>query len=576
MGTEVASVDRKTFSNLLIDAGLISILAVLAACGLIYEYLLSHYAGRVLGLMEHAIFAMIGVMIVSMGVGSLSAKKIKDANSGFVIIELSIAILGSISVFLIAGATALATEMPRILAENFGLPPDLIPTGGGVKTIAKAAEIFPFVVGFVLGVLVGMEIPLIARIREELYAKHLRHNTGTVYGADYLGAGVGAGVFIFFLLSISPVKAAIWVATVNLGVGFLYLAIRWQEVSRGGMLLGAHIVVAFVLMFLSKNVETMHEALENTLYTDDIVFSENTGFQHITLTKRKIDEQEPIYTLYLNGRSQFCSCDEALYHAMLTAPPILASARHQNVLLIGGGDGLAVRDLLKWQPSHIDVLELDAKMIELFSELQSKNGEVFNRQIVDLNERAFHDSRVNVILGDAFNSVDTLVQQQKKYDVIIVDLPDPSHPDLNKLYSKRFYTKVKMLLTGDGAIGIQSTSPYHARDAFLTVGVTLRAAGFKFVERYHANIPTFGEWGWTIATLLGQGPKDRIEQSAKTMPDSLVVSRGFIRGSFAFPNGLIAHENELVSNTVNNNVMYFLHEKSWLNEEITIGRKNPH
>lgn len=564
---------RSKYAKIILDASLISILAVLAACGIIYEYLLSHYAGRVLGLMEHAIFTMIGVMIVSMGVGSLSAKRIKDANSGFIIIELSIAILGSVSILLIAGAIALASDMPRILAENYGLPVDLIPTGGVMGVMSKISEIFPFVIGFVLGFLVGMEIPLIARIREEIYSKRLEHNTGTVYGADYLGAGVGAAIFITFLLTISPVKAAIWVSSVNLGVGFLFLLIRWKAIPKRGLLCLLHIIMVGALLYLAKNVDQMHSSLENILYTDDVVFSKNTEFQHITLTKRQIGGQDPIYTLYLNGRSQFCSCDEALYHSMLTIPPVLASARHQNILLVGGGDGLAVRDLLKWNPDHIDVLELDHEMIELFSEPLRENGQVVNQQIIDLNGQSFHDPRVNVILGDAFNTVDPLIREQKKYDVIVVDLPDPSHPDLNKLYSTSFYRKLRTLLAGDGAIAIQSTSPYHARDAFLTVGVTLRDANFKSIERYHANVPTFGEWGWTIAIIMGEAPSQRIENTLKIIPDNLVVGIKFIGSSFNFPNGLIENENNLKPNKIDNNLMYILHEKSWLSEEIYIGNR---
>lgn len=256
---------RSKHAKIILDASLISILAVLAACGIIYEYLLSHYAGRVLGLMEHAIFTMIGVMIVSMGVGSLSAKRIKDANSGFIIIELSIAILGSVSILLIAGVIALASDMPRILAENYGLPVDLIPTGGAMGVMSKISEIFPFVIGFVLGFLVGMEIPLIARIREEIYSKRLEHNTGTVYGADYLGAGVGAAIFIIFLLTVSPVKAAIWVSSVNLGVGFLFLLIRWKAIPKRGLLCLLHIIMVGALLYLAKNVDQMHSSLENIL-----------------------------------------------------------------------------------------------------------------------------------------------------------------------------------------------------------------------------------------------------------------------------------------------------------------------
>ncbi len=554
-----------------IDVSLISILAVLAGCGIVYEYLLSHYAGRVLGLMEHAIFTMIGVMIVSMGVGALLANKIKDANKGFVIIELLIAFIGSISIILIAWLIAFTNQFPSILAENYGMPEDLIPVGGAIARLKQFAEIFPFIVGFILGALVGMEIPLIARIREEIYAVRLKHNTGTVYGADYIGAGVGAAIFIVFLLAIAPAKAALWVSSVNMIVGFIFLAVRWRKISNNIILAGLHIFLAVFLFLLMQNITNIHQSLENTLYKDEVVFSQNTDFQHITLTKRQIGNAAPIHTLYLNGRSQFCSCDEALYHAMLVTPSMLASARHKNILLIGGGDGLAVRDILKWQPEQIDVLELDQKMVSLFSKPIKVDGQVVNDALLALNENSFSDKRVNVIYGDAFNSVEQLIARGENYDVIIVDLPDPSHPDLNKLYSKQFYTKVKLLLAGDGAIAIQSTSPYHAKDAFLTVGLTLRAAGFGFVERYHTNIPTFGEWGWSIATLHGQAASSRIERDFKPIPKQIAIDQDFILASFKFANGIIESEKHLSYNSIDNNLMYLLHEKSWLNEEILVG-----
>lgn len=559
-------------STFWVDAGLIAILAILAGCGIIYEYLLSHYAGRVLGLMEHAIFTMIGVMIVSMGFGALVAKKIKDATFGFVLIELCIAIIGASSIIVIAWVMALSNDFPQILATNYGLPSDLIPVGGALKSLVKMAEIFPFVIGFILGALVGMEIPLIARIREDIYASRIKHNAGTVYGVDYLGAGIGAAIFIIFLLNIAPARAAIWVAYANLFVGFAFLALRWKQVKYAKVFLALHVIVGFLMIFMLQNVGKINANLENTLYKDEVIFSQDTDFQHLTLTEKQIGAAEPVYSLFINGRTQFCSCDEALYHAMLINPPILAAARHDNILLIGGGDGLAIRDILKWQPKQIDVLELDQKMVELFSDPIEQDGMVINQALLDLNQNAFSDERVKVIYGDAYNSVDALIAQQKKYDLLIVDLPDPSHPDLNKLYSTTFYKKLRQLMSGDGAISIQSTSPYHARDAFLTVGVTLRAAGFASVERYHANIPSFGEWGWTIGTVKGAPASVRIADKLWQMPENSLIGEKFILASFEFPQGLIEKEKSLTANSLDSNLLYVLHEKSWLNEEINIGK----
>ena len=545
-----------------IDFGLISVLMALAACGLMYEYIMSHYAGRVLGLMEHAIFAMIGVMIVAMGCGSLVAKKFRDANLTFVVVELLIAFLGSASVLLIAGATALQFEMPRILAQTFQLPPEYFPVEG-LSWITWFAQTFPFFIGFLLGVLVGMEIPLIARIREEVYARRLMHNTGTVYGADYLGAGIGAAIFILYLLKIPPTEAVLWVAAMNLFVGFVFLFLRWHSMKARKTLVIIHFLGAVFLGWLSLNVGDLHQSLENSLYNEDVVFSHTTEFQHITVTQRGLSNGKSVHTLYLNGRLQFCSCDEALYHSMLTLPPALASARQDKILLIGGGDGLAVRDLLRLEPSRIDVLELDQQMIDLFSRPEDGQEPVLSGVLLEMNERAFLDPRVNVIIGDAYNSVNQLIDLGQTYDMIIIDLPDPTHPDLNKLYSIPFYEKIRFLLSADGAVSVQSTSPYHTRKAFLTIGVTLRAAGFDGVERYHTNIPSFGEWGWTIATKRGVWPLERIKSSTLKISPKSAAGRDFIIASFSFPTGLLEGEAYLKANSIDSNLLYFLHEESW-------------
>ena len=100
-------------------------------------------------------------------------------------------------------------------------------------------------------------------------------------------------------------------------------------------------------------------------------------------------------------------------------------------------------------------------------------------------------------------------RDDERFDVVIVDLPDPNHPDLNRLYSDYFYARVRAILSPDGAIAIQSTSPYHAKEAFLSIGKTVAHAGFT-VSQYHANVPSFGEWGWTLGTPTGKSGPERI------------------------------------------------------------------
>lgn len=183
---------------------------------------------------------------------------------------------------------------------------------------------------------------------------------------------------------------------------------------------------------------------------------------------------------------------------MLTYPALAASARQDKVLIIGGGDGLALRDVLRWNPQQVVLLDLDRDLVALFKTPKIEQGKVLNQRLIDANQGAFNDHRVQTLFGDAFISINNLIREGQLFDTVIIDLPDPNHPDLNKLYSVRFYQKVLNVLTGDGAMVVQSTSPYHAKNTFISIGKTIKHAGFKHVQQYHHNVPSFGEWGLAL------------------------------------------------------------------------------
>lgn len=546
------------------DFLLFVIMGVLAGCGLIYEYLLSHYTGRILGAVEQVIFAMIGIMIVAMGLGAFAARLFKSYFNAFVWLEVAIALIGATSVLVLAGITALANILPQILIETFAMPPDLIPRGGMIIWAHKIASIMPYVTGFILGFLIGMEIPLIASIRETLYGKHVEHNTGSVYGADYIGAGLGAGIWVLFMLSLPATDAAVITATVNLLVGLLFFAVYRQRIAFGVLVVSAHVLVGGIIALIAVHGSDWDNAMEDLLYKDKIIFSYNTEHQHITITERIMDPaQAKIISLFINGRSQFASNDEIIYHAMLVAPVMHASARHNHILIIGGGDGLALRDVLRWQPQSIDLIDIDKTLVEFFTLPYIANGEVINQALLDLNQYAFSDARVHTLFGDAFIKVDELIQQGRLYNAIIVDLPDPSHPDLNKLYSARFYAKLKTLLTGDGALVVQSTSPYHAKNTFLSIGKTVQYAGFMHVQQYHHNVPSFGEWGWTIATKNGVSAKTRIAQKVKLDVDDGWSTRGLLLAAFEFNQNFFNDLEYIKVNRINNQATYQYHQADW-------------
>ncbi|VAW67549.1 Spermidine synthase [hydrothermal vent metagenome] len=554
------------------DFILFSIMGVLAACGLIYEYLLSHYAGRILGAVETVIFAMIGVMIVSMGLGAFAARIFKSYFNAFVWLELSIALIGGTAVLVLAVTTALANMFPQILSDTFFLPPDLIPRGGMIIWANNIASIMPYVAGFILGFFIGMEIPLIASIRESIYGEHLKNNTGSVYGADYIGAGIGAAIWVWFMLSLPPTTAAVITASVNLLVGLLFYIVYRKRIHYGVLVVVAHLMVAGVVVVIAINGIRWDNAMEDLLYKDKVIFSYNTKHQHVTVTERIMDPAKPkIISLFINGRSQFASNDEKIYHSMLVAPVMHAAARTQHVLIIGGGDGLALRDVLRWNPDSVDLIDIDEAIVDFFTLPYTQSGAAVNESgekpvnlpLLELNEYAFSDPRVKTHFGDAFIKVDELIESQQLYDVIIVDLPDPSHPDLNKLYTARFYAKLKGVLAGDGAMVVQSTSPYHAKNAFLSIGKTVKYAGFLHVEQYHHNVPSFGEWGWTIATKNGLSAKSRISQRKRLAVDDGWSTRGVILSAFEFNRRFFDIIDSIKVNRINNMAAYTYYQSDW-------------
>ncbi len=556
------------------DAFLIAIMGILAACGLIYEYLLSHYAGRVLGAVETAIYSMIGLMIVSMGLGAFAARWIKNPFAGFVWLEVLIALMGSCSILVVAIFIAAAYELPNILTEAFNLTEPLSINGPFFIWLKSLSLDMPYVAGFILGIMIGMEIPLIARIREKVHGEHLENNAGTIYGADYIGAGCGAALWVTVMLAMNIAQAAVVTAALNLIAGSFFLWTYRHKIPYNKVLWLLHGLMILVICAIWQSGKDWLSDLNNVLYKDTVIYQQKTNYQNIVLTQRKIGTRDkPIYDLYLNGRLQFSASDEQIYHSMLVYPAMAASARHDNVLVIGGGDGLGLRDVLKWQPKQVTLIDLDKQLVNLFAKGRYIQQDYTAKQrkvmtlLAEMNNNAFADPRVEAIFGDAFVEIQTLIDQQRVYDTIIVDLPDPSHPDLNKLYSDLFYARIKQLLNGDGVLVVQSTSPYHAKNAFISIGKTVKASGFLHVNQYHQNVPSFGEWGWTIATKVGASPKKRLLELNELPVADAFITPEIIRGSFAFPAYYFKDADSIEVNEIGSSRLYRYHYQAWNQDE---------
>tara|TARA_B100000700_G_scaffold331722_1_gene467553 strand:- start:31784 stop:33475 length:1692 start_codon:yes stop_codon:yes gene_type:complete len=548
------------------DGFIIVIMMLIAGCGLIYEYAISHFAARVIGSMEIVIYSIISIMIVSMGVGAFLAKKIKDPFVSFSILESLIAIIAVIGIFLISGANTLAYELPNIIAKTYNISYDMSLKGGLLNTFELILSSTSFIIAGILGVLIGMEIPLMARIRESVHKKHLEHNAGMIYGADYIGAGLGAAVWIFVLLRMEISTSIAIVTATNVFSGFLFIAYFYKHIKKLKLVLSIQVVSIFIIYFGCLNMVHWQDYLEDSLYKDPIVYSTNTKYQRIAITKAHdyVDNKD-YYNFFINGRTQFSENDEVIYHSLLTAPAILSSGDLKDVLVIGGGDGLAVRDILKYNPKSITLLDLDEEIIKLFKEPLYVEGKQINKSLLELNKYSFSDKRLNFILGDAFLNVRNLMRARKKFSTIIIDLPDPSHPDLNKMYSKEFYKRLHYLLEENGSMIAQSTSPYNAYKAFLSIKKTMKAAGFKNVEQLHENVPSFGQWGWTIANKDQKSPSEKLKEINKNDIKSNWLTKDILLSSFEFGKNFYRHYDNIEVNRLGTGVTYNYYQNAWKN-----------
>jgi len=545
------------------DVVLIGTMGIVAGCGLIYEYLMAHYAGRILGAVEPTIYAMIGLMIVAMGIGAFLAKWVSSIFRGFAWLEVTIGLIGGFSVLVLSAAVAFAYSLPEWMRSVYNVDAGVVLDGGLFLVLKTFSGVLPFLLGFILGLLIGMEIPLIARVRERVHDRHLPHNLGTMYGADYIGAGIGAAIWIFICLKLPIVYAAVGTATANVLAGVIFLTVYRREVKPARALWAAHAALAGLLVVLAVFGTRWIADMSDTLFRDRVVHHLQTPYQNIVLTKRHVSGGRPdILCLYINGRIQFASNDERIYHAYLTTPPMLAAYRRDHLLVLGGGDGLALRDLLRWSPESITLVDIDPAMVELFAGRDANAPDWLSRTLTEQNDNAFDDPRVTVIQADAFIEVEQLAASGRRFDVVVIDLPDPNHPDLNRLYSDYFYARVRALMSPDGAIAVQSTSPYHAKEAFLSIGKTLAHAGFV-VSPYHANVPSFGEWGWTLGTLAGKSGRERISAlDVGETPDGwLDGSR--IDAAFEFPPRYLDELPAIGVNRLGTHVVFNYHQEAW-------------
>ncbi|MBM4068834.1 MAG: polyamine aminopropyltransferase [Planctomycetes bacterium] len=432
---------------------LVSILFV-GGCGLIYELMIATVSSYLLGSSVTQFSIAIGVFIGAMGLGSFASHLVRvHLLEVFIFTEMLLAVVG--------GPSAALLFWTYSMEGVFGF----VQYGTLVS----------------VGALTGLELPLLTRLLNRYGS--LQIILAQALSFDYLGALLGSLLFPLLLLpSLGLMRTSFLVGLLNVVVaGWNILAFRkdlrrpWFALALCGGIAGAHsagLLYSGRLLFW----------LESRLYQDEIVYSEQTAYQRIVLTRWQDD-----WRLYLNGHLQFSSIDEHLYHEALVHPALALAPNRERILVLGGGDGLVARELLKDPAVNaVTIVDLDPSMTRLGRSLPA---------LVLLNRGAFHDQRVHVVSEDAFKFLES---STTTYDIILADLPDPSHEVLVKLYSVQFYRLVRRHLSATGLFVTQATSPVLARDAFWCIHDTVKAAGLHPLP-YRRFVPSFGDWGFVMA-----------------------------------------------------------------------------
>ncbi|MBO8170310.1 MAG: polyamine aminopropyltransferase [Bacillaceae bacterium] len=511
---------------------------IVSICGIIFEILLGAAGSYVLGDSVKQYAFIIGLFLTGMGIGAAISEKVsRQLISFFILIELGIGLIGGFSIL-------------ALFAVMAYLDPGM-------------EAFYLYSITLLIGGLTGLELPLLIRKATEIGVR-LNRSAARVLFSDYAGSLIGSVLFALYLRhSLGLVKTAFVVALVNVLIALWMLYTFRDELLRKKSLLAAGIL-AFVLLFGGIFTgEQLVYSFEQKLYRDPVLDIVKTPYQKIVITRNQDDIR-----MFLNGNLQFSSSDEYRYHETLVHPAMSLAEKREHILVLGGGDGLAARELLKYpEVETITVVDLDRELVEYVKHSQL---------ISQLNKHSLEHEKVHVVHADAFQFLRN--HKQSLYDVIIADLPDPNNEGLNKLYTREFYGLIQGRLMPGGVFVTQATSPLFAREAYWTISHTMASAGFR-VAHFHTDIPSFGDWGF----VMGFHPKDtRYDGMGTDAFRSTVISgiqlevptrylkESVIPGLFAFgkdaDQNIIDQDGKKISlqvNTLHHPVLLRIYEQAW-------------
>jgi len=481
----------KESSILLLSVG------VVGFCTIIYELLIGSVSSYFLVDSIKQFSLVIGLTMTAMGIGTLASRLVnKNLIYWFILVEIVLAIVGGLCVPLLYYAYSIEEIYYPIM----------------------------FILILLIGGLIGLEIPLLTRIMEKYY--NLKDNISNVLSLDYLGAFIATLAFPFLMLPFFGIfDSSIFTGFLNLIVGIinLYWFRNRLTLNRMKKIRASAIIVCIFLVACFVFSKDLIKNWENNIFDDRVIFSKQTKYQKIVMTKNKED-----FRLFIDGNVQFSSIDEYRYHELLIHVPFSIAKHRENILVLGGGDGLAAREILKYKDvKNITIVDLDNEITDIA---------VKNRFLRELNKESFTNKKVKIINEDAFKFLETA---NNFYDIIIIDLPDPNNSSLARLYSREFYKIVRQKMSRTGVIVTQATSPFFSTEAFWCIDETLKTAGFKYTYPYHTYVPSFGDWGFIMASNIKYDiSKPKLEVKTKYL-DKEVFSKSFVIEKDLYRNNII-------------------------------------
>jgi len=483
---------------------------VIASCGLVYELVAGTLASYLLGDSVTQFSLVIGIYLTAMGLGAWLTKFVtRNVARRFVEAEIAVALIGGLS----APALFFAFSSPRWFGPVF------------------------FGVVLLIGILVGVEIPLMMRLLKD--AVVFKDLVAQVLTFDYLGSLAASVLFPLLLVPrLGLVRTSVLFGLLNAAVAFWSIHLFRRQLGPSGGLLARALLVTALLLAAFASANQLTTLAEETQYADEVIVAQNSPYQRIVVTRNRAGFQ-----LFLNGHLQFSSVDEYRYHEALVHPAFAVRPNAKRVAVLGGGDGLAVREALK-HPSveSVTLVDLDPAVTKL-----AKAHPLFTA----LNRGSLSDPRVTVVNDDAMVWLEA---GTGLFDLLLVDFPDPNGYSVGKLYTTRFYALARRRLDPDGVMAVQSTSPLFARTSFWIVANTIEAAGFS-VRPYQMTVPSFGVWGYVLAS-----PRP-FEVPKSVLPGLRALSSETLAGLFVFGPDIARVEAPV--NRLNDQILVRTYESEW-------------